>query len=330
MRFRPVYRLVIGSAEVDATREVGKSTVVLLTVACDMTLLADRVELGLAPVGGVQPVGNEDLTIELGFDDSLTRVFTGTVAEVVPGITAVRVVGLSSVRALIGLRVEKTYERRAAGDIVRDLASQARVNPGTIEDGIRLPFYVIDGGLSAAAHIHRLAERCGFDAYVRPTGELEFRRFAKASADHVFTYGQDLLDHTLTVRSERAAAVVVDGESPASVQGEDAASWLTKGFQRGRAEGGSGVETVLVQDPAMRTTEAATQRAEGALRRFRQRARTGTLRALGRPEVVLGDAIRIEGAPDARLNNVFQVRALRHRLSRRVGLVTEIAFWSLP
>jgi hypothetical protein len=230
----------------------------------------------------------------------------------------------------MALRVDQTYENRSTGDIVRDLASQAGVDTGTVEDGIRFPVYVIDSRMNAARHIHRLAERCGFDAYVTPGGELEFRQFTRSSADHVFTYGRDILDYSLTVRPERAAQVVVEGESPASAEGDDAASWLTKTFQQGQATGGTGSETVLVEDPAIRTTEAANLRAEGVLRRLRQRATAGTLRVLGRPEVKLGDAIRIEEAPDDRLNNVFQVRAIRHRLSKRTGLVTHVAFWDLP
>ena len=236
----------------------------------------------------------------------------------------------SPARNLLKLRVNKTYEGRTAGQIVRDLAGQAKVKTGAVEDGITFPFYVIDDRISAGRHIQRLAERCGFDTYVRPTGELEFRKFTKASADYVFTYGQDILDYSLETLVERASDVVVFGESPASSQGNAAASWLTKGFQKGQAAGGRGAEKVLVQDPAVRTTAAANLRAQGVLRRSHQRARIGTLRALGRPEVQLGDAIRIEKAPDDRLNDVFQVRALRHHLSRHRGLVTELDFWGLP
>jgi phage protein D len=330
MRFRPIYRLVIGAAEIDVIKDVSASTVVRLDVERDMEAHTDRFELRLAPLGGIQPAEDDDVKIELGFDTTLNRVFTGKVTEVVSEVTTLRVVGLSTMLELEALRLDKTYEVRTAGEIVKDLAGQAGVDTGVVEDGIFFPFYVIDGRLSAARHVHRLAGRCGFDVYVLPTGELEFRQFTKSAADHVFTYGQDVLDFSLTARPERASEVVVFGESPASAEGDDAASWLTKNFQQGQATGGGGPETVLVQDPAIRTTDAADLRAEGVLRRSRQRARIGTLRALGRPEVKLGDAIRIEQAPDDRLNDVFQVRAVYHRLSRRVGLVTEISFWGLP
>ena len=54
------------------------------------------------------------------------------------------------------------------------------------------------------------------------------------------------------------------------------------------------------------------------------------MRALGRPEIQLGDALRIEDAPDDRLNETFQVRTVRHWLSRQVGLITELDFWKMP
>ncbi len=330
MRFKPIYRLVIGGAEIDVTEDVSASTVVRLDVESSMEVPANRFELHLAPVGGIQPAEDNDVIIELGFNDSLNQVFSGTVTEVVSEVTTLRVIGLSPVRTLLALRVDQTYEGRTAGQIVSDLAGQAGMTTGTIEDGITFPYYVIDSRWSAARHIHRLAERCGFDVYILPTGELAFRQFTKSAADHVFTYGQDLLDFSLTARPERASEVVVEGESPASSEGDEAASWLSKGFQQGQASGGNGSETVLIEDPAIRTTEAANLRAEGALRRWRQRAVVGKVRVLGRPEVKLGDAIRLEEVPDDRLNDVFQVRAVRHQLSRRMGLLTEVKFWDLP
>lgn len=330
MRFKPVYRLIVGASQVDITQDVSASTIVRLVVERAMEAQQDRCEVQLSPEGGLQPAVGESVRVDLGFDGTLVRVFTGVVAEVLPEVTAVRVVAYGPVSSLIRLRVDQTYESQSAGQIVSDLAGQARVDLGTVDDGISFPTYAVDGQMNAARHVQRLAERCGFDAYARATGELDFRQFTTTSAGHVFTYGRDLLSYSLEVRAERASSVVVFGESAASTQGNDAASWLTKSFQPGQADGGGGTETVRVVDPSIRTTEAATTRATGVLRRSRQLAKTGTLRALGRPEVRLGDAIRVEQAPDPRLNDTFQVRAIRHRLSRQTGMVTDVCFWGMP
>jgi phage protein D len=332
MRFKPIYRIVIGASEIDATKDIGASTVLRLDIERDMRAHLDRFELHLAPVGGAQPREGEDVAISLGFDATLTPVFTGKVAAVSPEITVTRVIGVSTLQALGALRVDRTYEGHTAGRIVRDLASQAGVKTATIEDGIDFIVYVIDGRRSAARHIHHMAERCGFDAYALPTGELAFHALNPQASAHEFVYGQDVLSYALAVQPALVKEVVVAGHSPASAKGDGAVSWLTKDFKNGQASqaAGSGARSVLVEDPALRTTDAANLSAQGALRRFTQRAITGTMRALGRPEVKLGDAIRIKDAPDARLNNTFQVRAVRHHLSRMGGLVTEVDFWSMP
>ncbi|NWG18882.1 MAG: hypothetical protein HXY39_01010 [Chloroflexi bacterium] len=329
MRFKPVYRIVIGASEIDVTRDVTASAVVSLDIERALDLAVDSCELVLAPLGGVQPAPGDDISVDLGYDTTLHRVFTGSIASVALEATAVRVMALSPVRALTARRLGRAYTGRSAGQIVRDLAGEANVRTGVIDDGIRFPVYAVDERVSLARNIMRLAERCGFDAYVLPTGELEFRRFTGAVI-HVFTYGKDILDYRVSVRPERASTVTVFGESAASARGDAAASWLTRNFGSGTASGGAGDEPILILDPAIRTTEGATQRAEAALRRSRQRARIGWLQALGRPEIALGDALRIEQAPDSRLNDTFQARAIRHRLTRRRGLLTDIDIWGMP
>jgi phage protein D len=80
---------------------------------------------------------------------------------------------------------------------------------------------------------------------------------------------------------------------------------------------------------ALRTNAAAQSAAEAAHLRWRQRSLTGRVRGLGRAAVALGDGVRIQGAPDGRLNGEFQVRSVRHHLTKRAGFTTEVGFWSL-
>ena len=47
---------------------------------------------------------------------------------------------------------------------------------------------------------------------------------------------------------------------------------------------------------------------------------------IGRPEVKLGDAIRLRGVPDDDANGSFQVRSVAHRLRKDTGFTTEIGF----
>ena len=52
----------------------------------------------------------------------------------------------------------------------------------------------------------------------------------------------------------------------------------------------------------------------------------GRLTTIGRPEVKLGDAIRLRGMADDALNTSFQVRGVTHRITKVGGFTTTIDF----
>jgi phage protein D len=326
--FKPAYKLTIGSVEIDSAADPARSTVVTLDVSLDLDTPADQAVIGLGRVNGPPVAVAADVTVELGYaDDAMTRVFTGTVVDVQPDITTTRVTALSLLSKLLALRVEQTYQNKTAGQIVRDLAGQAGVPVDAIEDGGRFLAYVADGRRNAYQHIGALADKSGCDVYVTPEGKLRFRKFAGAVTVHTFEYGKHIVELTMEASPDVAEQVQVFGESPADAQGDTAFAWLTKSFNPGTA--GSGEPRLPIQDPSLRTRVAAETAAQAALRRLQQRTLIGRLRALGRAQVKLGDAIRIAGAPDDRMNATFQVRSVHHRLTKRAGFITDITFWSL-
>jgi len=326
--FKPAYKLTLGSTAIDSAADPARSTAVALDVSLDLDMPADQAVVRLGRVDGPKPVAGDDVIVELGYaDDSLARVFTGTVADVLPDVTTTRVIGLNSVSELLALRVEQTYQNKTAGQIVRDLAGQAGVPVEAVEDGVHFLAYVADGGWNAYQHIRALADKSGFDVYITPEGKLMFRKFAGAVTVHVFKYGKHIIELAVQAAPAGAEQVQVFGESPADAQGDAAFAWLAKSFNPGTA--GAGAPRLLIEDPSLRTRAAADTAAQAAARRLTQRTLVGWLRALGRPQVKLGDAIRITGAPDDRMNATFQVRSVHHRLTKRAGFTTEITFWSL-
>ncbi|HXU31999.1 MAG TPA: hypothetical protein VN851_15620, partial [Thermoanaerobaculia bacterium] len=64
-------------------------------------------------------------------------------------------------------------------------------------------------------------------------------------------------------------------------------------------------------------------------RKIQRNALTGRALTLGRPQVRLGDSIRLRGLADESLNTFFQVRRVRHRLTKAGGFTTEIGFRSI-
>jgi phage protein D len=324
----PAYELQIGSVTINSTDDPTRSTLLALEVSLDLDTPADQAILTLAPVGGVQPALGNDVILKLGYSgSSLETVFTGTVADVQPGITANRILALSPAGLLLGLRTEKTYLNATAADIVRDLCDQAGVDIDSAEDGSRYAAYVCHGGRNAASHLRLLAQQNGFESYFTPQGKLVFRKFTGNITVHVLEYGKHLVDLQLTANPVFSGQVQVFGESPLDAQGDQAFAWLTKSFNAG--VGGSGGPIRAVSEAALRTQNAARAAAQAAVKRYQQQDLTGRARVLGKPQIHLGQAVRFANAPDERMNATFQVRSIRHHFSKKTGFTTTLTFWSL-
>jgi hypothetical protein len=327
----PAYKLKIGDKSVDTTDEPQASTAVDIKVALDMDTPADIFTLVLGQVDGLKPERDDDATIELGYADNggLTQVMKGTVVTVVPGLTTKRVVGHSAAQTLLRTFVEKTYESKTAGQIVKDLASQAEVDVATAEDGINFPAYVINGRRSLYQHMRDLADLCGFDLYINTGNELVFEKFIQGKAVHVFEYAKHIIELDVQRTPLHAGKVEAWGESPGGGQSQEAWAWLTKDFSGSKGTAGSGDPNLLLERPVLRTADAARTAAEARFTMIQRRTIRGRLVILGRPEVKLGDAIRLREVPEDDLNDVYQVRAVTHRITKAGGFTTTVTFQSI-
>ena len=323
----PAYKLTIGDRVIDTTDEPKASTAVGITVTLDMDMPADSCLLVLGNVGRLRPQRDDELTIELGYadDGNLTQVMAGAVAIVELDLTTTRVTGYSACSAVLSTRVEQTYESKAAGAIVRDLADKAGVDVQTAQDGIAFPAYVIDGRRGVYFHMQDLASLCGFDLYINADGELVFEKFVGGKAVHVFEFGKHIVELDVTRAPPLAGQVEAWGESPTGSQGDDAWAWLTKDFGGSKGAAGTGAR-LLIERPALRTIDAARAAANAELTAIKRRTLRGRLTTIGRPEVKLGDAIRLRGMADDALNTSFQVRGVTHRITKVGGFTTTIDF----
>ena len=143
---------------------------------------------------------------------------------------------------------------------------------------------------------------------------------------HNFEYAKHILELEGLAVPPRAQGVEAWGESPGGGQGEEAWAWLTKDFDGAKGTAGSGDPTLLLERPALRTSDAAQAAAEAAHTRIQRRALRGCLLVVGQPGVKLGDAIRLRDAPQDDLNETFQVRSVRHRITKLGGFTTTIGF----
>jgi phage protein D len=321
-----------GGKVIDTTDEPKASTLVDLLVTLDMDAAADSFTFTMGQVGTFRIQRDADVTIELGYaddDNGLTQVMIGAVMTAQPGLTTARIVGHSAMRKLLRTFVDQTYESKTAGAIVSDLADQASVDVEQADEGINFPAYVIDGRRSAYQHMRDLAELCGFDLYINADGKLVFEKFNGGKTVHVFEFTKHIVELDVQHSPPRAGRVEAWGESPTGSQGEDAWAWLTKDFSGTKGSEGAGDPVLLLERPALRTATAARTAARAAQTAIQRRTLRGRLVSFGRPEVKLGDAIRLAQLPDDSLNASYQVRSVTHRITKRDGFATTIGFRSI-
>ena len=80
----------------------------------------------------------------------------------------------------------------------------------------------------------------------------------------------------------------------------------------------------------LRTAAAASTAAAARLRAIQRRTLTGQVRMPGRPEVTLGDAIRLRNVVPAGFDGLYQVRRVVHRLAKLDGFTTTVRFSAIP
>jgi phage protein D len=327
----PAYKLTLGRKLIDTTDEPKASTVVDLTVALDMDTPADEFRLVLGNVGRFRPAREDEAKMELGYADNggLTQVMAGDVVRVEPNLTTIHVLGHSAAEKLLRTFVEQTYESKTAGAIVRDLAGKASVDVATAEDGINFPAYVIDGRRSIDRHMRDLAGLCGFDVYINADGKLVFEKFIGGKTVHVFEFAKHIIELEAEKSNPRAGRVEAFGESRAGQNGDESWAWLTKDFSGSKGKAGSGDPLLLLEKPALRTSDGARTAAQASMTAIQRRTLRGRLLSLGRPEVKLGDAIRLSGMADGTLNANFQVRSVTHRITKLGGFTTTVGFRSI-
>jgi phage protein D len=326
----PAYRLTLGNQVVDTTDEPRASTVISLKISLDLEISADSFTLEIGKVGSLNPERGDDAVLELGYaGDDLVQVMRGTVVSRRQGLESVEIRGHGNAEALLCSFADQSFLAKTAGEITRDLAGLADVTVARAEDGTEFPAYVIDGRRSLYHHMAELAELSGFDLYLDANGELVLEFFSGGQTAHVFEHGEHLLTLETLETPSSAGEVQAWGEGPGASRGDESWAWLSKDFGPRRGTAGSQGPILLLQRPALRTAVAAQTAALARHTTLERQRLRGSLLAPGRPEVKLGDSIRLRGLPDADLETFFQVRSVTHRLTKIGGFTTAVGFRSL-
>lgn len=284
----------------------------------------------------------DTLSLSLGYADSETApVFSGTVTRHHHSLNGQSHLYINSGGfALSHLRLNQSYEQQTAGDIAKDLASQASVETDVIESGISLPFYSIGGQNQTYAHIAQLARNSGYWAYFTPKGKLVFAPVQLGDAVQTFTYGTDILSLETQEITPNAQTVVVTGEGAAGAQGQAASNWLVAEPSGVQAQAGSGSaspggigdigsspsSTQYLNQGALRSQAAVKSLATSQIQAISTPI-AAELCIPGSPALTVGSTLSLANLPNSALNGDFLIKRVCHRVSKAQGFITRASIF---
>lgn len=322
---KPTFSISVGSAD----SELLSSGLVEISVKTTLGPSVDYAEIKVAMVEGtVDVVTDDSVTIELGYEDADTIVaFTGIVDRIKYGIDGCIQIGcVNSGSLLASTRIMKSYEKQTAGDIVNDVAQQVGVTTDTVESGTNYPYYVLDGKRSLYKNVDLLARQSGYVAYITNEDKLYFGVQSQGQAVVTGTYGENLLDLSVTKCLPLIDKATVWGEGAAGSEGEDAWCWLVNDVASVTGDSGNGSNVQCNFDGALRSAESVQSAADGIMDRMTLMQIQGEVLVLGAAEAVIGSTIEITGAPIEICNGKAVVRGVQHNYSKNSGFQSRLWF----
>jgi hypothetical protein len=336
------YEVHVGSAKASNGTQ-GDLVVLSLWTELTMDGAGGRCAVELAMTSATPPKPGDAVTVSLGDDGGSKPVFTGEAQRVAISPTTVTVHGVDGISRLASLEVETAYEKTAAGTIAKELIQKAGLTAGKVDDGPKLPSYVLHREPKALRHLQRLAEACGCDLYTDGDGKVHFARPKAGGADHTFVYGEQVLDLAFEAGAPAHDGVVVWGEGAGSTKGEDKNHWLVGDLSSvsGKASidakftvkpGSAGKSPLTVKDGATRAGADAADQAKARMAWLAARPVRGSLSVLGNPAVKPGDLVKIDKLPQSHAasalvsGKVLRVRRVRHALGTKQGFITRMGF----
>jgi predicted nucleic acid-binding Zn-ribbon protein len=313
---KPAYKVKIGPETYDSTTS---SEIVSINIDCDINIPLDIFKIVFKPGDKAGSIKKGDLvTIELGYEGSTSKVFTGAIDAVEPRVGSTVASGYSVAATLTRLKIHQIYEKQTAGAIIKDLVQRPGLAVKDASDGISFPMYVVDDSKSVYDHMLELAQLCGFDLFMTNEGTVMFKKFEEKKPSP-FKYGRDILKATVQQVTPSYTGVKVFEESPSSTKGEDTAHWLSDSVLGGTA--GSGDQWFTIRHPAIRDKDSADKVAVAKLESLLVSLK-GMIMTIGNPKVGLGGTIEIKEMPDERMNGKFEVVRASHAFNMEQGYVS--------
>lgn len=274
---------------------------------------------------GLPDVALDDaLTVQLGYTDQLSPVYSGKIARLLSRQDgSVQITLDNGALTLARLRQNTSFEQQTLGNVVGTLLADAGITPGTLDTGANFPFLAIDDRQPLWAWIAALASYCGCHAWIDNSGSVQVKAGGGPAAVS-FSYGSDILSMQHSTVTPQAGKVKVIGEGAAGSQGSQAWSWLSKkinGISAG--QGGSGDERQQSL-PALRNASAAQSRARFWQQQLTAQATRIRLTVPGNADLAVGTTISVGDCPQGRGDGEYLVTRLRHVYDKRQGFLSHV------
>ena len=264
----------------------------------------------------------DPVTLDLDGGEGSATVFTGTISAIRRDPYSITVHAVDAAGALAQLRPATTYEQVNAGTVITDLADQAGVDVGDIDDGTALAWYAADPSRTALDHVARLCAWSGGLARIGADGTLVATAVPATQAELALKFGRELLAIDQTVRTRPVEAFSYAGEAGAGSTDSPDALRPTSDFFAGDRPDGPDATHRWSFEPALRTTDAAGAAGAAAQWRYAARARVGYLTAFLQPKLRPGTVIEVAELPDPFDGAPIWLDLIRHRIDSGGALTT--------
>jgi len=318
---KPSYKIQIEGTTLDTEKEYPVRSI---RVNQDMAIPAHSCEVvfGLSDETTKIEKGKE-MTVEMGYEDSLVKVFEGPIDKNNPGISEIRVVAMSPAVKLLLSRSNRVFSELSAGDIVSILAGDSELQAST-SSGAKLHAYYMDSSKNAYEHIRELAVKSGFNFYMTSDNELFFGKDNDGDS-HTLEYGVNIIQADAHEDFQATSSVRVVGETFEE-------HFMKEQYSAKNDEGLKDVKNLLrvdsefvVYDASIKNQETADSMAKGLSENIKKTL-SGTFKIIGDAKIKLGDEIQVSGMQHSKMNGSFQVRSVEHYISKAAGFTTLIGW----
>jgi len=326
---KPSYKIQIEGTTLDTEKEYPVKSI---RVNQDMAIPAHSCEIvfGLSDETTKIEKGKE-ITVEMGYEASLVKVFEGPIDKNNPGISEMRVVAMSPAVKLLLSRSNRVFSKMSAGEIVSTLANESDLQAST-SPGAKLHAYYMDSSKNAYEHIRELAVKSGFNLYMTSDNELFFGKDNDGDP-HTLMYGVNIIQADAHEDFQAADSVRVVGETfeehfmkeQYSAENEiKLKKELEEEFEDVKKMLGIDTE-IVVYDASIKNKETADGMVKG-LNENLKKTLSGTFKIIGDAEIKLGDVIQVSGMQHSKMNGDFQVRSVEHYISKAAGFTTLVGW----